>query len=620
MQFLLFEIPVFLLIAGKGHNQFLISLGIFLAVMLVAAIIKKRNHLSLHFEISYPLTSSIIVLVLAALFCLRWHTSGRIIPLANFLQKPVQQTAILLSLLMAVLSLVGINHLIEIFAPLFFVKASQKLHKHEELYVILFIILTAFFTMFLNSRCSPLYPFNDWQDPNTMFTVGKGVLKGYVPYRDLYEQKGPMLVFIHTFGALISYNSFLGIWLLELLFCSCFLYFSYKTAAIFFDHKIFIFIPMLAAAIYSPFAFRAGDTAEEFALPMLAYALYTGIKSLKEKQFPTKSVLFLTGVTSGFVFWLKYSMIGFYFGWFFGILFFSGTSITFKKIFFLFLHIFFGVAAISSLILLYFALNTSLTDLVRSYFYNNIVYYSAKLPLMLKFAIGFKICRTDFTASILFSIIGIIWLAFRKQFRFFFFITLSILTSYFFIFCGGARGPYYCLPLGIFSIFGCCAIFDISISVPYISQKFCHKYLSISVFALLGGSLSLCFFSHNLMFLEFHKNDMFQYKMKSIIERSGREQASILHYEIGDSGVNTTAGLIPDIKYFCYYNNDEFSEIKEEQERCIKQQCADYIIARTKFENFYPKFETYDHAGAIVGMGDLNLEYFHYYTPKPSNE
>ena len=53
--------------------------------------------------------------------------------------------------------------------------------------------LAAFVMILLCSKSSPLYPMNDWVDVNCFFTVGRGMLHGLVPYRDLYEQKGDLL-------------------------------------------------------------------------------------------------------------------------------------------------------------------------------------------------------------------------------------------------------------------------------------------------------------------------------------------------------------------------------------------------------------------------------------------
>ena len=62
----------------------------------------------------------------------------------------------------------------------------------------------------LASKCSFLYPFNDWVDANIFFTMGKGMMNGRVLYRDLYDHKGPLLYFIHGIAYLISNKSFLG--------------------------------------------------------------------------------------------------------------------------------------------------------------------------------------------------------------------------------------------------------------------------------------------------------------------------------------------------------------------------------------------------------------------------
>lgn len=54
------------------------------------------------------------------------------------------------------------------------------------------------------SRSSPLYPFNYWVDSNCFFTVGKSMMKGLVTYRDIYEQKGPLLYFLHGLAYLFQ--------------------------------------------------------------------------------------------------------------------------------------------------------------------------------------------------------------------------------------------------------------------------------------------------------------------------------------------------------------------------------------------------------------------------------
>ena len=54
-------------------------------------------------------------------------------------------------------------------------------------------------------------------DPNCFMTVGKGMMHGVVPYRDLLKQKGPVLYFVYGLAALVSPHSFFSVYLLELI-------------------------------------------------------------------------------------------------------------------------------------------------------------------------------------------------------------------------------------------------------------------------------------------------------------------------------------------------------------------------------------------------------------------
>jgi len=79
---------------------------------------------------------------------------------------------------------------------------------------LIILIVSAVVTITVVSTCSPLFPFNPWDDANCFFTLGRGIIHGKVPYRDLYEQKGPLLYFLYALAALISEKSFTGAWII----------------------------------------------------------------------------------------------------------------------------------------------------------------------------------------------------------------------------------------------------------------------------------------------------------------------------------------------------------------------------------------------------------------------
>ena len=82
--------------------------------------------------------------------------------------------------------------------------------------IIAILLVASIFTLLICSKNSPLYPYNDWVDGNAFFTMGKGMFNGKVPYKDLFEQKGPLLYLIYGIGYLISHDTFLGVYLLKL--------------------------------------------------------------------------------------------------------------------------------------------------------------------------------------------------------------------------------------------------------------------------------------------------------------------------------------------------------------------------------------------------------------------
>ena len=107
----------------------------------------------------------------------------------------------------------------------------MKKIESKSTYLILF--LTAVGAMLLCTKSSPLYPINDWLDANAFFTVGKGMFNGMVPYRDLYDHKGPILYVLHGIAWMISNKDFFGVWILEIIACYFLLLYSYKTICLF---------------------------------------------------------------------------------------------------------------------------------------------------------------------------------------------------------------------------------------------------------------------------------------------------------------------------------------------------------------------------------------------------
>ena len=618
MAVFIIELPLFLLLAGKGKIPFIISFCIYIILCTYFTFTNRKNNRKARICLKYPFAALMLSLAAATLFFIRWNTSGRIISLSSLAGLSIKQTCLIIAFLLAFLSLPGTDYLIQAGTSLFRKNSDDTEYPFSNRISILFIFLTAALVITLNSTCSPLYPFNRWVDPNTTFTVGKAVLKGYVPYRDLYELKGPLFIFLHTIGAGISFESFLGIWILEVMSAFFYLWLSFEILKLFFRKESLLLLPFIAAITYSGAAFRTGDSAEEFCIPFLMYGLYVGLSSIKTKSLPTVKQFILIGITSSCVFWIKYSMVGFYIGW---ILFFIILALQIKKMPELIKGtglITCGLLPVTCLILIYFAGNSSLNIFMDAYFKSNLSSMTKRdLPALLIFTLknlqnGISNYHTWNPVVFYISAAGLLWAVLKRQWQCLGFLALTYLSTFILVYARNTL-PYYSFVMGIFTVFG---FFWLAELISAFSNRWKFFELSYSGSSLLIASIFLCIISKNMFWLDTKKEDLMQYKMAEVIKQSGIENPTIFYYGTLDLGINMTAGMIPNMRYFCGFNNINLEESFEEQVKCLNEGCVDFVTAFTIYPDKYPGFPAYDHAGWFIGPTDTSYGYFHYYTRK----
>ena len=156
------------------------------------------------------------------------------------------------------------------------------------------------------SRSSFFYPLNNWGDAQCFFTVGKSMVRGQVLYRDIYEQKGPLVLFLHGLASFVQRNGFLGVFLLEVLAAGVFLWFCQKIMALYGAGSLrFAALPLVLAVSFSCPSFQMGDSMEELCLPLFAAGLYLGLRALRENRPLGWGGALALGVLCGGVFWTK---------------------------------------------------------------------------------------------------------------------------------------------------------------------------------------------------------------------------------------------------------------------------------------------------------------------------
>ena len=119
-----------------------------------------------------------------------------------------------------------------IFCPFLFATVAERIQHDARLrnaLVALGIIVIAFATsLFFNT--SPLSNNPPTTDSAVFMYIGKGMHRGLVPYKDMFDHKGIALYFINWLGTFVDGN--IGIYLIELVAMFVATLFTYKAAAL----------------------------------------------------------------------------------------------------------------------------------------------------------------------------------------------------------------------------------------------------------------------------------------------------------------------------------------------------------------------------------------------------
>ena len=286
----------------------------------------------------------------------------------------------------------------------------------KNLYLLpIFFISFAFIT--IGSKNSPLYLINDWYDAQAFMTMGKGLINGLIPYKDLFEQKGPILYFIYALANLISTKTFFGVYLIEIFSFTAFLAYVRKTIKLFFIVKyVYLSIMLLTFAILMLKPFGHGSAAEELCLPFFMYSIYSLFKYLKTGSIKKREI-FVNGLMAGIILWTKYTLLGFHFilaATYFFVEFFNKK---YKKAFISSLLFLAGMASISIPILIYFLIHGALKELFNVYFIINMTAYSRIDSTLTKIIKAFSLLGYNLVTNIpflIFIVIPLIYYAKKK--------------------------------------------------------------------------------------------------------------------------------------------------------------------------------------------------------------
>ncbi len=445
-----------------------------------------------------------------------------------------------------------------------------------------FAWLASFGVLLVCSKSSFLYPMNDWVDVHCFFTVGRGILHGLVPYRDLYEQKGPLIYFLFALAGGISESSFLGVFALETLCFAWFLYLGGRMAETLSGIRQ-AYLPaaaLLALLIPVTPAFSHGSSAEEFFLPVLLLGLLTVLRAVREKKPLTDRQGFLLGLCAAAALWTKYTFCGLYAGlalsaviWYAG----TGRVRLLPRLMLFFLL---GALALSAAVLGWFAWKGALPDLWQAYFVNNLSQYSqnirggrydAPLPNLLN--------NLPWSVP---GALGLLFLTacFKKHGWEALAAWLGAAGLFVFTYLSGRRYPYYALVMAVFAPLG------IGAAGLMLRRLFGNARpravaavsAALACALLLAGPWTAWKVSPNTYLMKIPKEDMPQYRFAEIIRGSGDQ--TLLNSGFLDGGFYFASGVLPSSPYFCTLNIG-LPEMEKSLQDSILQGKTEFVVTRS---------------------------------------
>ncbi len=455
--------------------------------------------------------------------------------------------------------------------------------------VFLYALLIAAAVLFFCTKSSPGYPLNDWSDANIYLSVGKGMARGQVVYRDLYDHKGPLLYALHALCALVSFEGFFGVYLMEVLLGAAFLYCAHGVLTLYGARRAaWALLPVLGLLVYSSLSFSEGDSAEELCLPLMAWSLWNMLRFAKDggARMSARRLLW-HGFLAGCVFWIKFTVVGVHAGLFVALVWLcarrSGAREAWRA-----LGLLAAGAAISTVPwVCYFGLNGALGDWLQPYQHDNLLLYSpnerAGLVARLK---DMARCGWDWLrANLRYTPLIALGLGYALRKRRApgeaLCVWLAAALGALGVFVGGKSYPYYGLTLA--------ALLPMGFVPPaLLLEKPLARLNQAPLCAVCAGAVALCvglcpLLSYNMTAdygapFGSPKESTMQYRFAALIAQT--PDATLLNYGFMDAGFYTAAGVVPNVKYF-HQTNVPLQEMLDEQLRYIEQGVCDYVVARS---------------------------------------
>lgn len=436
------------------------------------------------------------------------------------------------------------------------------MNARTDTYALGILLAAAAVLVALFSACSPLYPLNPWDDANCFFLLGKSLYHGMAPYREVFDQKGPLVYMSHALAAAIDDRSMIGVWLMEYGAMALYMVYAYRTMRLFTDNPIALPLTLVIATAYvtSDF-FYYGDTVEELGLGWIMLTLYYLLRYVKRGEVPSTAAALWMGLGVAQIFWMKFTVLSPYVGAFLAMLI---ICIRQKKMAD-FRHTagwaLVGFAAVSAVVLIYFAAIGGLWDMWDGYFAYNLFRYHA---VGAEDGGGDQMTIYPLRLAAWVLLVSIPMLHRRVQPTVRLLVTLSFATTLI-LFAITTVYIYY---------FIICFVF-----FPLLIYYVRRWSLGWRTWTLTGAVLVLLT-ACDFQFVQLCRGT-FPQAIIPIAEELGQEDADvgIMEYRSRETGIYTLTHHLPPMRFF-FLLSVVHDDLKENQDECLRSRRCKYVLVK----------------------------------------
>ena len=147
------------------------------------------------------------------------------------------------------------------------------------------------------------------EDSSVFLYIGKRMLEGKLPYRDMFDHKGPILYLIEVSGLCIFPRSTVGVWVLEVLNLLVTVVLMLRLGFLEAKNRASCYLAVLTAVgVCGWKIWQGGNFTEEYALPWITLAALIFFLFFQTGAYRLHNI-FLLGFSFAFVFLLRANMV-----------------------------------------------------------------------------------------------------------------------------------------------------------------------------------------------------------------------------------------------------------------------------------------------------------------------